>query len=397
MSKFATSTLTPSTASLPRKPVFALTLLLTLSLVALLVIGFWIGPPTADLWGWLSGDMPAAGDTANDNGIPSYLFALRLPRLLSVALVGAGLGLSGALLQGLFRNPLADPSLLGVSAGAAVGASLMFTFLPWLLGWLSSLASDVNSQNSPNSPNSLGDINDLFVYLADGLVAVAACFAGLFTVLLVLFVSGGLSITKRSKRNQPMSNITMLLVGIAVNAIGFAIVGSLSYLASNEVLRDILSWSLGSFEGTSWWAVLVLSPIVLLGVWICWWAAKPLDLLALGESEAKQLGLNVRRTQWLVVAVAAVLTGLGVAVAGIIGFIGLVAPHIIRLSLGAQHRLLLPLSMLCGAMLLLAAEILARTIAAPILLPVGVLTAALGAPLFLLLVLRVQRIGQLPQ
>lgn len=319
---------------------------MTILLVVVMLLGLWLGPPVL---------------TGSENGLPIYVTELRLPRLLAAAGVGAGLALSGALLQGLFRNPLADPSLIGVSAGAAVGASLtIVVFNASLVGLLGDFA-----------------------------IALAACVGGLVAVLIVV----GLSVSRLPDRWGYLSNSMMLLVGMAVNALGFALVGLLGYLAQDAALRDLIAWSLGRFEGLGWGSVVWLCAVTLPAIGLMLKVAKPLDVLMLGHQEARQLGVAVNQIQWLVVGGSAVLVGVGVALAGIIGFIGLIAPHIVRLMVGAQHRMVLPLSMLVGAVLLVAAEVLARNIMPPMLLPVGVITAAIGAPTFLILILRSKHQG----
>jgi iron complex transport system permease protein len=283
------------------------------------------------------------------------LLFVRLPRIVLALLAGAGLAVSGAALQALFRNPLADPGLLGISSGAALGAGLMIVAAP--AGFAAGL-------------------HGLAVPLAAFLGALAATAA-------VLALAG------RQARWAPSAT---LLAGIAVNALAGAGIGLLSYLADDAALRNFTFWTLGSLAGAAW---PVLSPVALLTVpalWLLLREAAALNLLLLGESEAGHLGLDVRRLKRRVIALSALAVGALVAVTGIIGFLGLVAPHLVRLSIGPDHRALLPGSALAGALLLGAADLGARTLAAPAELPIGLLTALLGGPFFLWL-LRRQEIG----
>lgn len=326
-------------------------LLLSLATVLLLAVGLaiYLGPPgfsAIHQWPW-----------------PDYVLNIRVPRILAAGLVGAGLALAGSLLQGLFRNPLADPGLIGVSAGAAVGASLAILLLHGVV---------------------------LTVGITYHLViALAACLGGCITVAVVLLLASGGWRTRDYQHR--FATTTLLLVGMAVNAMAFAAVGLLSYLAQDAALRDILSWSLGSFEGMGWWSVLILAVIFIVVCLLSWRWLVPLDVLALGEAQARQLGVATVQLRWQIIVAAAVMVGVGVALSGVIGFIGLVAPHMGRLLVGAKHRAMLPLAMFIGAVLLVLADIVARNAAPPILLPVGVITAAVGAPVFLLLLLRKQR------
>lgn len=273
---------------------------------------------------------------------------IRLPRLLLALLVGAMLASCGTASQGLFRNPLADPSLIGVSAGASMGASLCIVFAAAVF-----------------------DIPVSFL-----LIAISAFLGGALASFLVYRLSLG---------DYGTSVAMMLLAGIAVSALAGAISSFSEFYSDNEQLRRISIWQMGNLSGSSSmqrWAMFALLGIV---VSLLQLNAKKLNALLLGESEARHLGVNVDGLKLLVVFLVAVGLGLSVALAGIISFIGLVVPHIMRLLVGPDHRFLIINSALGGALLLLLADTLARTIVLPTELPVGVLTALLGAPFFLVL------------
>ena len=280
----------------------------------------------------------------------AVVWVIRTPRMAMAALVGAGLGISGAALQGLFRNPLADPGLIGVSSGAGFAVALAVVL--GISGW--------------------------------GLFAqpLAAFVGGLILTLLIY------AFARRSGRAQMA---TMLLAGIAINALLGAAISFILSFSDNEELRDIVFWLLGSLAGSLWDYVYSAGPLILAAVIILARQGGALNLLSLGDAEARHLGLRVQRTQLLIVVAAALATGAGVAVAGVVGFIGLIAPHMVRLVVGPDHRRLLPASALAGAMLVLGADLGARTIAAPAELPLGVLTAVIGTPLFLFLIDRARR------
>lgn len=282
----------------------------------------------------------------------AILWQVRLPRVLLGALVGAGLATAGAALQGLFRNPLADPGLIGVSSGGAAGAALAIVV---------------------GTPLLLGGIGGAFA------VPLAALAGAVGVTFLVYTVSawGG-------RAHVP----TMLLVGVAVNALTAALVGTLLTVADTAALRGFTFWSLGSLAGASWTAVgavavFVLPPLLALGA-----CARALNAFLLGEAEAFHLGFSTQGLQRGIVFLSAALVGAGVAFCGVIGFVGLVVPHLARLLVGADHRRVLPAAALGGAFLLVLADLVARTVLAPAELPVGILTALLGAPFFLSLLLR---------
>lgn len=283
---------------------------------------------------------------------------IRLPRLILGALAGGGLAVSGALMQGLFRNPLADPGLVGVSSGAALAALVVLVFGAPLLAGLPS-------------------------WIGDSALSVGAFVGGSLTVGVVY------RIATRSGRT---SVATMLLAGIAVNALAAAVVGLLIFSSDDQQLRDFTFWSLGSLSGTGWAGLATGGALLLAGILSAPLLARPLNALLLGEAEARHLGVDVERVKIVAITLATLAAGSAVALTGVIGFVGLVAPHLLRLTLGPDHRVLIPGSALLGAVLLIGADLVARTAVAPAELPIGIVTALIGAPFFLWLLLHRSRL-----
>ena len=280
----------------------------------------------------------------------AVLFSIRLPRVLLSLGVGAALGLSGAALQGVFRNPLADPGLIGVSSGAAVGA--------------------------------VGSIVLGFTTFGLWSVPVAA-FIGALIASAVVFRS--------AYKNGRVEVVTLVLCGVGVNALCGAAIGMLLSIADDDQLRNASFWQLGSVGGATWDAVKAMAPFVCLAIVALPRLAAQLDLFVLGEREARHLGVRVERTRLIVIGVSALAAGAAVAVAGILGFVGLIVPHLIRLVNGPGHRVLLPASALGGASVLTLADLAARTVVIPREVPLGVMTALIGAPLFLVLLRRTRQ------
>jgi iron complex transport system permease protein len=304
------------------------------------------------LMGWLSGDAQVLSSRE-----ALVVLNIRLPRLLLGALVGAGLAVAGALMQGLFRNPLADPGLVGVSAGAGLTAAATIVLGDRLLA---------------------GIIGKLpFAVLPAG-----AFLGGLLTTTLLYLIA---------TRKGRTSVATMLLAGVALGALAGAMTGFLAYLSDDRQLRDLTFWSLGSLGGATWTKVSAIAPVILPLIIAIGFLARGLDALSLGEAEAFHLGVPVQRLKVAIVVLTALAVGAGVAAAGLIGFIGIVVPHMLRLIIGPGHRALLPLAALGGATLLVAADTIARLVVAPAELPIGIVTAAIGAPFFLWLLLRGDR------
>jgi len=280
----------------------------------------------------------------------AILWLIRLPRVVLGALVGAGLAVAGAALQGVFRNPLADPSLVGVASGASLGAvaAIVLGFTAVVPGGLQLAA------------------------FAGGVVAAALVYA----------------LARYEGRTE---TVTLLLTGVAVTAITGAAIGLLLARADDAELRDVVFWSLGSLGSATWPIVAATTPFVVLGIVIACSRVRELDLLALGEREAAHLGVDAERTRLAVVVGLALATGAAVAAAGVVAFVGLVVPHLIRLAAGPSHAIVVPASALGGAALVVLADVAARTVAAPVELPLGVITSLVGGPFFLWLLWRTRR------
>lgn len=334
---------------------------LVLSTAALVVFGIGYGAyriPALDVLRILGAN--AGLDTGMlDTRQVAVLNSIRLPRVILAVVTGAGLAVSGALMQGLFRNPLADPTLIGVSSGGAFAAAFVI-----VLGatWLPGVSKMLGPWTLP-----------------------LAAFLGALVITLVVYrigAAGGF-----------LSLPSVLLAGIALNALAMAGVGFLSYLANDEQLRNLTFWNFGSLGGATWTMLAAVAPLALTATVAGIFLARPLNALALGESQASHLGVNVVLVKRTAIVLTALAVGSLVAATGLIGFIGLVAPHAIRLACGPDHRIVLPGAALLGAALMVIADALSRTVVAPADLPIGVLTAALGAPFFLALLLR--RRGQI--
>jgi iron complex transport system permease protein len=293
---------------------------------------------------------------AVDPRVATVVWEIRLPRVLVALGVGAALATAGACLQGLFRNPLADPGLIGVSSGGAIGAILAIAGLGWLGiqgGW----------------------VLDLQVPL----LAMAGAMATTFLVYRIARIAGKTHIS------------TLLLAGIAVNALAGAVVGAVLYLSDNDALRRFTFWTLGSLHTTTWKSVALMAPFIALPLLVLPRYRGALNAFLLGEAEAYHLGFNTQWTKRMVVALCALMVGVTVAFCGLIGFVGLVVPHLARLIQGPDFRRLIPVSALLGAVLLLAADLVARTANAPAEIPIGVVTSLIGAPFFLYLIHRRKR------
>lgn len=284
----------------------------------------------------------------------AVLLSIRLPRVVLGMLAGAVLGVGGAAIQGLFRNPLAEPGLIGTSAGAAIGAVIAILGTSLIMG------------SVPEG---------LLPWLVP-----AAAFAG-STIATV-------AVARLARTGGKIDVATMLLAGIAINALAAAVFGLAMFLADDAELRTITFWTLGSLAGASWSGLGLTAPLMILALLVLPMMARAMNALALGEAEAYHLGVRVEAVRRGTVILVALAVGAAVAVTGIIGFVGLVVPHLLRLLAGPDHRLLIPGSALLGGALLLGADLLARTVAAPAELPLGVVTALLGAPYFLWLLVR---------
>ncbi|GLQ04788.1 FecCD family ABC transporter permease [Sneathiella chinensis] len=284
----------------------------------------------------------------------SVLFSIRLPRILLAATVGAALGISGAAMQGLFRNPLADPALIGITGGAALAVACVIVLAGTVSGYLGLYGL--------------------------GIAAFVGGIASSMVIMRIARFSGTFSVTH------------MLLAGIAINAVTFAGTGFLTFLSDDQQLRALSFWTMGSLGGALWEPVLVCLTIVIPCLFVLIRKSRDLNLLLLGEENATYAGLDTHRLKRAIVITASLCVGAAVAVSGIIGFIGLVVPHLIRLLFGSDHKLLIPASALFGASLLVLADTVARTVVAPTEMPVGILTSLVGGPFFLWLLVKQSRL-----
>ena len=284
----------------------------------------------------------------------TVIYNIRLPRMILGVLVGAALAVSGLVMQGLFRNPLADPGLVGVSAGAGLGAVGIIVLGTTVLAPLTAL---------------------LGIYT----LQIAAFLGGLITTFILYRVA--------TKSGQT-AIATMLLAGIAIAALAGAVTGVLVYVATDSQLRDLTFWGLGSLSGANWTKIAASGPIIVVALAAAAFLAKGLNALTLGEATARHIGLPVQRFKLAAIVAVAGATGAAVAVSGGIGFVGIVVPHLLRLVIGPDHRYLLPASALLGASFLLLADAVSRLVVAPAELPIGIVTAAVGGPFFLWILLR---------
>lgn len=337
---------------------------LVLTLLGLLVVASFVVAATSGAYaiaparvGAILLDLVLAPGQAAQLSVEHLVFIdIRLPRLLLGMATGAALGIAGALMQGIFRNPLADPSLVGVSSGAALAAALWIVVGAW---WF------------PTLPRLLGSWT-----------LVLCAFFGALAVSALTYAIAQVQGTTRLA--------VMLLAGIAVNALAAALLGGLSQLATDAQLRALQVWLFGSLGGARWEALALVGAIVVLSTVIGLRQAAPLNALALGEAQAHALGVPVEKVKLLATLVVALAVGAVTAVTGIVGFIGLVAPHLVRMAAGPDHRIVIPGAALLGAALVLIADTVARTAVPPAELPLGVLTALIGTPVFLALLLRMR-------
>lgn len=328
--------------------------LLAMVLVGLVLLSLRMGPvelSTAEvlkgLWNAVSGqDIHSQADWV--------VRELRLPRTLLAVLVGAGLAAAGAVTQGVFRNPLADPGLIGVTGGAALAAVavivLQGSYLAFWVNWTGPFALPL------------------------------AAFAGGLAVTVIIYRLG--------TRNGQTQVAILLLAGVAINVLAGALTGILTYAADDQELRSMTFWSMGSLAYGRWPEIAALAVCIGLPLLLLPFFSRLLNALLLGEAVATHLGFAVQKGKLLLIAAAALMVGAAVAVTGVIGFVGLIVPHLIRLAYGPDHRLLLPASILLGACLLVLADMIARSLLAPADLPIGLVMAVIGGPVFLALLLQ---------
>lgn len=328
---------------------------LALLLVVTMVISMTTGASGASAWtiigGWFGLVPESEVQALRDHAV---IYNIRLPRMVLGVLIGAALAVSGLLMQGLFRNPLADPGLVGVSAGAGLGA--------------------------------VG-----IIVLGTTMLAPLTAFLGIYALQIASFI-GGLITTfilyRVATRSGQTAIATMLLAGIALGALAGAVTGVLVYIATDSQLRDLTFWGMGSLSGANWTKVMASGPIIIAALGVAGFMGKGLNALTLGEATAGHLGVPVQRFKRVVIVAVAAATGASVAVSGGIGFVGIVVPHLLRLVIGPDHRYLLPASALLGASFLLMADAVSRLVVAPAELPIGIVTAAVGGPFFLWILLR---------
>ncbi len=287
--------------------------------------------------------------------------SIRIPRIAMTLLIGASLGISGASLQGLFRNPLVEPSLIGVSSGSAAGVVMVIVF-----------------------GASWGLVTEGLFY--NTLIPFVAFTGGLLATLLVLKLSNQMGRT----------NIAVLvLVGVAINALAGAAIGLTIFYADENQLRTFTFWTLGDLGGASWDKLMIAAPLLIFSSASLLLFAPTLNALALGEAEAYHMGVDVERSKRIIIFLSALGVGVSVSLAGMIGFVGLVIPHLVRVLFHADNRLVLPASILGGAWLLVIADVVARSVVSPAELPIGVVTALLGAPFFIGLLMKAKRKSEL--
>lgn len=285
------------------------------------------------------------------------LIELRIPRILMAVLTGAALAISGASLQGLFKNPLASPDLIGITSGAVLFAALTIVF-----------GSTVMHLLPP-----------FFRY---ALLSIMAFIGSLLTMIFVY---------KMATSNGKTHILILLLSGVAISALTGAVTGFLTYLSTEEELRNLTFWSLGSLAGANWWKVALVFIVVSIGSLLLLKKGKTLNALMLGEKEAAHLGFDIEKTKRHIIVIVALMVGCVVAFNGTIGFVGLVVPYILRFVFSSNYHILLPLSMLLGAVILLIADTVSRIIVIPAELPIGILTAIMGAPVFISILINYKR------
>ena len=287
---------------------------------------------------------------AYTNQQANVLLQIRLPRIILATLVGGGLGIAGAAMQGLFRNPLVEPGLIGVSSGSALFAVIYLVLLPGL--------SSISWTQQVGLP--------LFAFIG-----------GFIHVIAVYLLSKGSGKARTSN---------LILAGVAINALAGALIGLTLFYSDDAALRSFTFWSLGDLGGATWQKIPTAILLILVPAALLLNQSTHLNAMSLGEQEAFHLGINVSQLKIKLLILTALIVGVSVSLTGMIGFVGLVVPHLIRISFGADHKLLLPASFLVGAILLNLADLVARTIAIPAELPIGVITALLGAPFFIYLI-----------
>ena len=287
----------------------------------------------------------------------SVLINIRFPRVILAILVGAGLGTSGAILQGLFRNPLVDPGFIGVSSGAAVGAiiSIMFGKL----------------------------ISNFLPHILQAFLLPILAIVGSFLTIMIVY--------SLSKVNGKTNVMAMLLSGVAINAIAGSVIGFFVSISSDLELRSFTFWTMGGLDNSDWFIVILVSFFTILPFLFIYKFRKEIDIFMLGDSEANNLGVNVEYLKRKIILISSTMVGISVAFCGMIGFVGLVTPHLVRLFIAPNHKYLIPGSALLGSLILVLSDFISKTIISPAQLPIGIVTSAIGAPFFVWLILSQKR------
>ena len=283
----------------------------------------------------------------------SVLLDIRLPRILMAILVGLGLGTSGAILQGLFRNPLVDPGFIGVSSGGAIGAMVAIMFSQYIYLYLPVILSQF-----------------ILPFLA---------MTGAFITTMAVY--------KISKVSNKTNIMAMLLAGIAINALAGSIIGLFVSISSDAELRSFTFWTLGGLDMADWDIIGIVSFFIVIPFFIIYKLQDEMDIFMLGDAESEHLGINVELLKKKIILISAIVVGISVSFCGMIGFIGLVTPHLVRLFIGPNHKYLIPGSAILGAILLTLSDLVSKTIISPAQLPIGVVTSTIGAPFFVWLIL----------
>ena len=330
--------------------------ILILLLVVLMAMALTIGSSSISASQVIRSLFSSTGAVPDD--IQLIILQVRLPRVCLAAIIGALLGISGTAIQGLFRNPLAEPSILGVTSGASLVTMLVLVIFPGLITFLGQ-------------------------WIGTFVIPLIACIGAIFAMLMVLLIQG----------RQSGSSANLILAGIAVNLIAGAGISLCAYLAADNQLRALTFWALGTLSAASWQRVLVTGITLLLVLPAFIRLSRALNVMLLGDSEARHMGFNIQWIRRLVIVLSSLAIASAVSFTGNIGFIGLVIPHINRMIFGPQHQHLFPLTAITGACLLVTADTLARTIITPAEIPVGIITACIGGPFFIFLLTRNRRLA----
>lgn len=286
-----------------------------------------------------------------DDSIRFIIFEVRLPRIILATLTGSLLAMAGAVYQAIFQNPMADPYVIGISSGAAFGATIAIIFLPPMM------------------------------LLGNSIVSLAAFLSAILTSILVYFIS---------KTKRGVDTFSLLLTGVVISTVLSSFI-SLMLLAHQDEAMKIMTWTMGSFNAKSWNHVLTILIPTVIGIFFTIYHGKDLNVLVMGEEEAMTMGLDTKRLKRNMLLICALLTSIAVSVSGIIGFVGLIVPHFIRLIFGSEHKFLLKASFVFGAIFMLLSDTIARSLLGGFEIPVGIITSLIGGPLFLILLVRYRR------